>query len=175
MCQTLFSLAAENLQIRRSNPSYDWVIKILYKQFDDLGSKGKALVITHYLQKGRMIVSSFLTKDLLIDWRKGERYFANMLVDYNMSANNGGWQWASGSGTDAQPYFRIFNPWLQSKKYDPNCEYIKKYIPELQDVDDKHIHHWYKHYKDYDVNYPKPMIDHSEARKEALKVFKKYL
>jgi len=125
--------------------------------------------------RGRMIVSSFLTKDLLIDWRKGERYFANMLVDYNMSANNGGWQWASGSGTDAQPYFRIFNPWTQSEKYDPNCEYIKKYIPELKDVDNKHIHHWYKHHKDHDVKYPKPMVDHSEARKEALKVFKKYL
>ena len=75
-----------------------------------------------------MIVSSFLIKNLLIDWRQGEKYFANKLVDYNISANNGGWQWSSGSGTDSQPYFRIFNVWTQAKNFDPKCQYIKKWV-----------------------------------------------
>lgn len=128
--------------------------------------------------RGRMIVASFLTKDLLIDWRLGEKYFATQLEDYNISANNGGWQWASGSGTDAQPYFRIFNPWTQSKRFDPNCEYIKKWIVELKDVENNVIHNWYKYYdkKEYqNINYPKPILDHNQARKETLKLYKKYL
>ena len=87
-----------------------------------------------------MIVASFLTKNLQVDWRIGEKYFAQNLIDYNMSANNGGWQWASGSGTDAQPYFRIFNPYTQSSKFDSECKYIKKWLPELNDVPNKHIH-----------------------------------
>lgn len=126
--------------------------------------------------RGRMIVSSFLTKDLLIDWRKGEKYFATKLVDYNISANNGGWQWSAGSGTDAQPYFRIFNPWTQSVNYDKECEYIKKYVPELKDVEPKHIHNWYKYYDLYtNLDYPKPMVDHATARLETLNRYKKYL
>ena len=125
--------------------------------------------------RGRMIVASFLTKDLLIDWKKGEKYFANKLMDYNMSANNGGWQWAAGSGTDAQPYFRIFNPWTQSENFDKDCEYIKKWIPELKDVENKHIHHWDKFCKEYDVDYPEPIVDHKKERENTLKVYKKYL
>jgi len=125
--------------------------------------------------RGRMIVSSFLIKNLLIDWRKGEKYFANMLTDYNISANNGGWQWASGGGTDAQPYFRIFNPWTQAKKYDKDCEYIKKWIPELRYVDNKDILNWNTMYKKYDINYPKPIVDHKKTRERALVIFKKYL
>ena len=125
--------------------------------------------------RGRMIVSSFLIKNLLIDWRKGEKYFANMLTDYNISANNGGWQWASGGGTDAQPYFRIFNPWTQAKKYDKECEYIKKWIPELRYVDNKDILNWNTMYKKYDINYPKPIVDHKKTRERALVIFKKYL
>ena len=123
--------------------------------------------------RGRMIVASFLTKDLLIDWKWGEKYFATKLIDYNISANNGGWQWAAGTGTDAQPYFRIFNPWSQSENYDPECKYIKKWIPELKDVEIKHIHKWNKHYNEYDIKYPEPMLDHSLARKETLEVFKR--
>ena len=114
--------------------------------------------------RARMIVASFLTKDLLIDWRWGEKYFASKLLDYNISANNGGWQWSAGTGTDAQPYFRVFNPWGQSKKYDPNCEYIKKWIPELKDIPAKDIHDWYKKFNNYNVKYPKPMLDHDKAR-----------
>ena len=78
--------------------------------------------------RGRMIVNLFLVKNLNIDWKEGEKYFAQTLVDYDPSSNNGGWQWTSGGGTDAQPYFRIFNCWTQSKKFDPNCRYIKKWV-----------------------------------------------
>jgi len=126
--------------------------------------------------RGRMIVASFLTKDLLIDWRWGEKYFATQLQDYSISANNGGWQWTAGTGTDSQPYFRIFNPWSQSKSYDPNCEYIKKWIPELEDVNNKDIHEWDKKYKDYkNIKYPEPIVDHKKERLNTLKVYKKYI
>ena len=99
--------------------------------------------------RGRMIVASFLTKDLLIDWRWGEKYFANKLIDYNVSANNGGWQWASGTGTDAQPYFRIFNPWTQSENYDDDASFIKLWIPELKNIPAKDIHKWDITYEKY--------------------------
>ena len=122
--------------------------------------------------RGRMIVSSFLTKDLHIDWRWGEKYFANKLIDYNISANNGGWQWTAGTGTDSQPYFRIFNPWTQSANYDNNCNYIKKWIPELKDIDNKIIHNWNKYYIKYPDVYLKPIIDHSESRKKTLLMYK---
>ena len=125
--------------------------------------------------RGRMIVASFLTKDLLIDWKKGEKYFATKLVDYNMSANNGGWQWASGTGTDSQPYFRIFNPWTQSEKFDPNCEYIKKWLPILKDIPNKHIHNWHKYCNNYKIYYNNPIINHDEARKKTLETYKKYI
>jgi deoxyribodipyrimidine photo-lyase len=104
----------------------------------------------------RMVVASFLSKDLLIDWRWGERYFARKLLDYEMASNVGGWQWAAGSGTDAAPYFRIFNPDSQLKKFDPKLEYIKKWVPEYADFS----------------KYPKPIIDHSFARERCLKAFK---
>jgi len=104
----------------------------------------------------RMIVASFLTKDLLIDWRWGEHYFARKLLDYEMASNVGGWQWAAGSGTDAAPYFRIFNPESQTKKFDPELKYIKKWVPEYADFG----------------KYPKPIIDHAFARDRCLKAFK---
>jgi len=97
----------------------------------------------------RMITSTFLMKDLHLDWRDGERYFATRLVDYDPASNNGGWQWSAGTGTDSQPYFRIFNPWTQAKKFDKNCEYIKKWIPELKSVPNKDIFKWYEKYEDY--------------------------
>ena len=124
--------------------------------------------------RGRMIVASFLTKDLLIDWRWGEKYFANKLIDYNVSANNGGWQWASGTGTDAQPYFRIFNPWTQSENYDDDASFIKLWIPELKNIPAKDIHKWDITYEKYpNIKYPKPIVEHSKAREEALKMYKK--
>lgn len=129
--------------------------------------------------RGRMIVSSFLIKNLWVDWRKGEKYFAQNLTDYNISANNGGWQWSSGGGTDAQPYFRIFNVWSQSAKYDPHCEYIKKWVPELENVPPKDIHKWNETHLEYrgkdGVDYPKPIVDHAETRNKAIKLYKKYL
>jgi len=90
--------------------------------------------------RARMIVASFLTKHLLIDWREGEKYFAQKLVDYDPATNNGSWQWAASTGADAQPYFRIFNPWSQQEKFDKECEYIREFVPELSALSNKEIH-----------------------------------
>jgi len=106
----------------------------------------------------RMIVASFLTKHLLIDWRWGEAYFAKKLLDFDLAANNGGWQWAAGSGCDAAPYFRVFNPTLQTEKFDPELKYIKKWVPELSTNE-----------------YPKPIVEHKVARDRVLKVYKEAL
>jgi deoxyribodipyrimidine photo-lyase len=103
----------------------------------------------------RMIVASFLTKDLLIDWRWGEAYFAEKLLDYDLAANNGGWQWAAGSGCDAAPYFRVFNPYLQTQKFDPELKYIRHWVPEYEQL-----------------TYPRPIVDHSLARERCLKAYK---
>lgn len=107
----------------------------------------------------RMIVASFLTKHLLIDWRWGERYFARKLLDFELSSNVGGWQWAAGSGVDAAPYFRIFNPYEQVKKFDKDCKYIKKWVPEFSDP----------------FKYPKPIVDHKFARERCLATYKEAL
>jgi deoxyribodipyrimidine photo-lyase len=119
----------------------------------------------------RLITASFLVKDLHIDWRYGERYFALKLVDYDPSVNNGNWQWVASTGCDAQPFFRIFNPWLQQKKFDPNCNYIKKWIPELKGAPVNLIHEWYntvnatidKSTKLSQIeNYPRPIVEHQK-------------
>ncbi len=102
----------------------------------------------------RMIVASFLTKHLLIDWRWGEAYFANKLLDFDLSANNGGWQWAASSGCDAAPYFRVFNPYLQTEKFDKDLKYIKQWVPEFQEF-----------------NYPQPIVVHEVARKRVLETY----
>ena len=111
----------------------------------------------------RMIVASFLTKDLHISWREGERWFARNLVDYDPAVNNGNWQWASSSGCDAQPYFRIFNPWLQQTRFDPECEYIKRWVPELKALSPARLH---KLADDAAAipGYPRPIIDHAEEK-----------
>jgi deoxyribodipyrimidine photo-lyase len=106
----------------------------------------------------RMITASFLSKHLLIDWRWGEAYFAAQLLDYDLASNNGGWQWAAGSGCDAAPYFRIFNPALQTKKFDPHFDYIKKWVPEWNEL-----------------NYPPPIVEHELARKRCLEAYKNAL
>lgn len=103
----------------------------------------------------RMLVGSFLCKHLLIDWRWGEAYFAEKLHDYEMASNVGNWQWVAGSGVDAAPYFRIFNPTTQIQKFDKEHHYIKKWVPEYQEL-----------------TYPKPMVDHKEARERCLKTYK---
>lgn len=120
----------------------------------------------------RMVVASFLTKDLHIDWRWGERYFATKLVDYDPSVNNGNWQWASSTGCDAQPYFRIFNPWIQQKKFDKNCMYIKQWIPELESLSPRAIHNWWKK-QDQSVKYPTPIVDHMIESKKTKLAFAK--
>lgn len=121
----------------------------------------------------RMAVAMFLTKDLLIDWRWGERYFMNKLVDGDLASNNGGWQWSAATGTDAAPYFRIFNPISQSTKFDPDGSYIRTYVEELAGLDNEAIHEPWKHASLFkDLKYPKPIIDHAEARERALKAFK---
>lgn len=121
--------------------------------------------------RARMIVASFLTKDLLIDWREGERHFMNHLLDGDPAANNGGWQWAAGTGTDAQPYFRIFNPASQSKKFDPQGDYIRYWVPELRELDAKHIHTPQDAPKP-PADYPPPIVDHKLARQRTLDAFK---
>lgn len=110
----------------------------------------------------RMIASSFLVKDLHIDWRKGEQYFAQRLLDYDPSVNNGNWQWSASTGCDAQPWFRIFNPWLQQKRYDPACAYIKKWIPELAEWSVQAIQGWGVGMQEQKRGtYPRPIVDHA--------------
>lgn len=106
----------------------------------------------------RMVTASFLTKHLLIDWRWGEHYFAQKLLDFDLSANNGNWQWAAGCGCDAAPYFRVFNPYTQAEKFDPDGKYIRKWVPEIQGF-----------------GYPQPMVDHKMARVRVLSVYKEAL
>jgi deoxyribodipyrimidine photo-lyase len=119
----------------------------------------RELVTTGYMHnRVRMITASFLTKHLLIDWRWGEAFFAKHLLDFELASNNGGWQWAAGTGTDAQPYFRVFNPSLQTKKFDPDLAYIRKWVPELDTFD-----------------YPVPIVEHKFARLRAINAYKEAL
>lgn len=117
----------------------------------------------------RMIVASFLVKDLQIDWRWGEAYFMAKLIDGEFAANNGGWQWAASTGTDAVPYFRIFNPVTQSERFDPNGDFIRQMLPELAGVSTKHIH--WPHPLPMSVVYAKPVVDHAKARLRTLEMF----
>jgi len=117
----------------------------------------RELVATGYMHnRVRMVVGSFFTKHLLLDWRKGEAFFAQHLLDFDLASNNGGWQWAAGTGCDAAPYFRIFNPTIQIKKFDKEHRYLKRWIPELEDA----------------FTYPKPMVEHKFARERALQTYK---
>lgn len=127
----------------------------------------------------RMVVSSFLVKDLLIDWRLGERYFSEMLIDYDSSSNIGGWQWSASVGIDAQPYFRIFNPTIQSQKFDEEGIFIKKYVKELKSIPSKYIHEPYKYEKqlrsqcgiEISKLYRKPIVNHKEQKLKVLEMF----
>lgn len=148
-------------------PQYDEIKWVNNEEHFDLWCNGKTgypivdaglreLNETGYMHnRVRMVVASFLTKHLLIDWRWGERYFAEKLLDFELSSNNGGWQWASGSGCDAAPYFRVFNPELQRQKFDPDNIYIRKWVKEIDSF-----------------NYPKPIIEHKMARDRAIKTYK---
>jgi deoxyribodipyrimidine photo-lyase len=120
--------------------------------------------------RARMVVASFLTKDLLIDWRAGEGFFFENLVDGDPASNNGGWQWAASTGTDAQPYFRIFNPVAQGRRWDPEGRYVRRWVPELRSVDDVHVHAPWEAPK-LPCDYPPPIVDHGERRELALERF----
>ena len=129
----------------------------------------------------RMIAASFLVKDLHVDWKQGERYFADQLNDFDLSANNGGWQWAASTGCDAQPYFRIFNPVTQSERFDKEGRFIRRYVPELANVPVKHLHSpWTLPPLEQQASgcvigrdYPAPLVDHDRARKRALEMYGK--
>jgi len=126
--------------------------------------------------RGRMLVASFLIKTLLLDWRLGENYFAQKLTDYDPASNNGNWQGISGTGVDMKPYFRDMNPWIQSIKFDHRAEFIKKWVPELAEVEAKDIHKWnvacdYEKYKDVAKKYGKPMVDYDEQKRQMLKMY----
>ena len=124
--------------------------------------------------RARMIAACFLTKDLFIDWRRGEEFFAQHLMDYELASNAGGWQWAASTGTDAAPYFRVFNPWLQGKKFDADGAYIRRFVPELKNAPLQRLHEA----PSDDLfaggsDYPAPMVDHWQAKEKAITAFKK--
>ncbi|MDU7762193.1 MAG: deoxyribodipyrimidine photo-lyase, partial [Enterobacter asburiae] len=121
----------------------------------------------------RMITASFLVKDLLIDWRIGERYFISQLIDGDLAANNGGWQWAASTGTDAAPYFRIFNPTTQGQKFDADGEFIRRWVPELNGIPAKAIHEpWaWADKQRVKLDYPRPIVDHKQARVATLAAY----
>ena len=126
--------------------------------------------------RGRLITSNFLNRLLGYHWTKGEKYFANKLVDYDPSVNNGNWQWIASTGVDPKPYFqRLFNPMLQSKKSDPDAEYIKKWLPQLKDIPADELHNWEENYENYnlnELNYYKPIVEYKKAREASIKMYK---
>jgi len=122
--------------------------------------------------RARMVVASFLAKDLLVDWRRGERFFFEHLVDGDPASNDGGWQWAASTGTDAQPYFRIFHPVTQGERFDPEGAYVRRFVPELRDVPDRFVQRpWQAPVPPRD--YPRPIVDHAERRQEALRRYER--
>ena len=126
--------------------------------------------------RARMLVATILSKILFLDWREGEKYFAQQLVDYDVASNSGNWQAVVGGGLYSMPWFRVMSPWAQSEKNDKDVAYIRKWIPELKDVSDKHIHKWHKYYKKYqDVAYPAPIVDYDERRALYMDTMKKAL
>ncbi len=140
----------------------------------------RQLATTGYMHNRlRMIAASFLVKDLLVDWRLGERHFADALLDYDLASNNGGWQWAASTGCDAQPYFRIFNPVTQSRRFDPDGKFIRRYVPEVATLDGREIHAPWQVPLAIQLakrvvvgrDYPPPIVDHAVMRNQALALF----
>ncbi len=153
-----FKREYDNIQWRNNDKEFEaWSLGNTGYPMVDAGMR--QLNETGYMHnRVRMIVASFLTKHLLTDWRFGEAYFAKKLLDYDLASNNGGWQWAAGSGCDAAPYFRIFNPATQAKKFDPELKYIQTWVPEVHDTD-----------------YSKPIVEHGFARSRCMEVYGKAL
>lgn len=138
----------------------------------------KELNTTGYMHnRGRLISSNFLNRILGMDWRLGERYFAQKLIDYDPSVNNGNWQWIASVGVDPKPFSqRIFNPILQSKRYDPEAKYIKKWLPNLNEIESKELHDWESNYNNYDLaslKYKKPIVSYKEQRQKSIKMYSK--
>ncbi len=129
--------------------------------------------------RARLFTSNFLNRILGQDWRKGEMYFAQKLTDYDPSVNNGNWQWIASTGVDPKPYFqRLFNPWLQSKKFDPDAKYIKKWLPQLKNIPAKELHEWDKYCDNYnlkEINYIKPIVDYKTARQKSIQMYRNVL
>lgn len=119
----------------------------------------------------RMVCATFLVKILLLDWRLGEQYFATKLTDYDIASNNGNWQGISSTGVDMKPYFRTMNPWIQSKKFDPECEYIKKWVPELKDVEPKYIHSWNESWKNHNKVYIIPIVEYKTQTEKMMNLY----
>lgn len=153
-----FKPAYDNIRWRNNEKEFEaWCNGLTGYPIVDAGMR--ELNTTGFMHnRVRMVVASFLTKHLLIDWRWGEAYFAKKLLDYDLAANNGGWQWAAGSGCDAAPYFRVFNPYLQTKKFDPELKYIRKWVPDFEEF-----------------SYPAPIVEHEFARKRCLEAYSKAL
>jgi len=180
------------LATRNWNPSFDdfqWTFDERQFRAWTKGQTGYPIVdagMRQLWQEGymhnrvRMITASFLIKDLMIDWRKGEEWFWDTLVDADPANNAASWQWVAGSGADASPFFRIFNPLLQGEKFDPGGEYVRRYLPELDKLDDKYIHRPFAAPEDVlqkagvvlGETYPRPLVDHFEARDRALAAYK---
>lgn len=136
------------------------------------------LATSHMHNRARMIVASFLCKDLLVDWRKGERFFMEHLIDGDFASNNGGWGWSSGTGVDPQPWFRIFNPLRQSEKFDPEGAYIRQWVEELRGVEGKAVHAPYERLGEKEfrrLEYPEPCVKHETARKVCMVLYKEAL
>ncbi|MGR5148502.1 deoxyribodipyrimidine photo-lyase [Photobacterium alginatilyticum] len=174
-------------KLSRDQPFLGWTRNVMWQQSDSMlsawqqGRTGYPIVdaaMRQLRQTGwmhnrlRMITASFLTKDLLIHWQAGEQWFMSQLIDGDLASNNGGWQWAASTGTDAQPYFRVFNPTVQGERFDPDGSFIRTWIHELRDVPDKYIHQPFLWDKAESLNYPKPIVDHKSARLRAIEVFK---
>ena len=141
--------------------------------FPVVDSAMRQLNETGYMEnRGRLIVSSFLVKTLLISWTKGAQYFSQKLIDYDPSSNQNNWQWTASTGADSQPFFRIFNPWLQQENFDKDCKYIKRWVPELASLEPKVIHNWETEWVNHrDIDYPKPIVDYAEQKKKALDMY----
>ncbi|MGU5477833.1 cryptochrome/photolyase family protein [Streptococcus pyogenes] len=171
--------------IQKAFSQIEWVNNPDWFQLWKEGKTGYPIVDAAMLQlqktgwmhnRLRMIVASFLTKDLLCDWRLGEQYFQQQLIDYDAASNIGGWQWAASTGTDAVPYFRIFNPVTQGKRFDPKGEFIKAYLPQLEHVPEKYLHEPWKMPKYLQesvsciigTDYPQPIVDHAKQREQAI-------
>ena len=145
--------------------------------FPAVDASMRQLNATGYMHnRGRMLVANFLVKTLLLDWREGEKYFAQMLVDYDVASNSGNWQAIVGGGVYASAWFRTMSPWIQSAKFDPKCEFVKTWIPELRDVPERDIHKWNlvcdkPEYKDH--AYPKPICDFTKQGEKMMQLYRK--